>query len=148
MGGVVRRKRKPTAATITPDQLGALVTQYLSAKRMADDVSTKAESIKKELKAYVESNGVADSDQHRWIDLPEEVEGKARLKLERRVAQSLDEDAAEELLKEKGILKKCQTKIVVLDEEKILNAYHDGELTEDELDAIYKVRETFAFKVL
>lgn len=144
------RKRRSPSSSSGGDEENILlsVQQYEEAKNVEKSTKTRIAQLRERIVAYVSSAGTPDDAGHVWLDLPESVGAKDRIKYERRVSQHLDEPAAIKFLKRKKLLEECQTTIVVLDESKILAQYHEGNITEEELDKLYTKGETWALKIL
>lgn len=138
------RARKDTN-TLTVSGLVRLVTDYVEAKRTADTVAKRFNDLKARLAEYVDENGEVDDKGNLWVELPDNSP-VGSLKREKRVSRFLDEDATEEFLKKKRLYKDCTSTITVLDEEKILAAHYAGKISEEELDALYAEKITWAFK--
>ena len=141
----VKRKLPGSGTTIV-----GTVEQFEEAKELQKTAKKRYDKLREAIVDFLQSNGSPDSDGHLWFDLPEEVFGKERLKYEKRTpSPSLDETKAEKLLKRRDLLEECQTTITVLDESKILKLYHEGRLSEKDLDSIYSASDpTWALKVV
>ena len=139
---------KAIPSPLTKGSITRLVSTYLDAKAAATNFTSQADSIKKRLRAYVETHGEPDDRGHLWFDLPAQVDGRSRLKMERRVSQSLSREKAEAVLGELKLLEECTTMVPVLDEDAILAANAEGRLSDDDLAKMYPASESFAFYVL
>lgn len=130
--------RAATAAA-PPDQqsIKQWVAELVTAKAQQTFFKKRQDEVTKRLKAYVEETGYQDDQGHIWVDLDEPVEGAVALQMQRRVSQPLREEKAEEILKAKGLYDRCTTTVVVLDEAEIMAARYAGELTDDDIDAMF-----------
>lgn len=74
-----------------------------------------------------------EKGQHLAIELPEEIDGFVRLVRRANVSRLLDIDAAEALLKKKGVLEECQTGTITIRD-------IPGAIIDDVVDAIAKLK--------
>lgn len=141
-----RRVVKKAANGGTTDT--AIITwfkEFAGLKSQADQIASRQNELKDRLKDAVESRGYRDSEGHWWFDLPEEVEGYTKLKKERRVREKFNEDAALELVKQKGLEKRCVKMVPQLDHDELAAAVYDGTISEDEFQALVTRTESYAF---
>ena len=139
MPKVIKREVSEVPSIITK------VTDYLSLKRRIDDLSKESNKIKSELSDLVDVEGEPDEKGHLWYKLPQEVDGVTSLQRQRRISQSLDENVAETLLKNKGIYDRCYKMVPTLDESEVMACLYDGLLTEEEIDAMFPKTVSYAF---
>jgi len=144
-----QRTKKRTVRRTTKVDVRAAVRAWLLAsdavERFQDDVTTHRKVIMDELA----ESGQTDQKGNQWIYFTDDpVEGRVKgIKRERRVSRRLDEETAEEYLREKGLYEQCTETIVVLSEEKLLAlAFGQGApITDEDLESLYVVNETWAF---
>jgi hypothetical protein len=140
----VVRKRLPSRNTLDEIAFVETADQWSFVKSEHAELGKRLGSLRNRLVDMVEQFGEQDDDGHVWLNLPKLVGKLKGFKWESRKSRNLDEDAAEKLLTEKGLLKSCQTRIVVLDEAKIEQAYYAGKLDDDDWDVLFPVKETRA----
>jgi hypothetical protein len=134
--------------------VGKLVREYLKSRRLRESAAEMENKFKKELMVLLETYGEKDDRGSSYLRMDDEVydprtdEPVASVKRERRVSQSIDEDAAEEILKDLGLYDRCTTTITVLDEDAILSLNFSGELPDEAVQRMYSEKESFAFKVI
>ena len=121
------------------------VRHFLSLKGRITDLTAEQNTIKKELSDLVDAEGTPDEKGHLWFSLPEEVDGVISLKRERRVSQSLDEEVAQNILKQKGLTDRCYKMIPVLDEAEVMACLYEDLLTEEEIDSMFPKSVSYAF---
>jgi hypothetical protein len=114
------------------DEVGVLTTRQTELKTR----------IMKEL-----DNAEADMNGHRVYEFTDENFGDIKLTKQRRVSKSLNMDVAEDILTRKGIKDTCIKMVPVLDEGAIMSAFYEGYLTEEEIDAMFPAKESYAFLV-
>jgi hypothetical protein len=130
----------------TPIDIRTATRQWLLAsdavERFSKDVSTHRGML---MEALVDQGTVDDKGSF-WVRFPDDpVEGRVKgMKRERRVSRVLNQEAAEEYLREKGLYKACTETVVMLSEEKILDKNFKGEISDADLDKLYDVKETWA----
>lgn len=131
--------------TRVPDDVVAEFKEFAMLKAQMDRLAARQSAIKKALMSYLEENGYEDGDGHRYADLPGEIGGYLSIQRQRRVSQKTDEDAASRILTSKGLAGRCYRMVPVLDEDEILGAFYQGEITQEELDEMYPKSITYAF---
>jgi hypothetical protein len=56
-------------------------------------------------------------------------------------------DIAEKIIQEKGLTERCIKMVPTLDEAEIMASFYRGELTEDDIDAMFPSKVSYAFIV-
>ena len=64
---------------------------------------------------------------------------------QRRVSQSLDMDTAILTLTKRGLADRCIRSVPTVDEDEIMSCLYEGKLTEEEVDAMFPKKITWAF---
>jgi hypothetical protein len=122
------------------------VRQYLALKDEATLLTKRTNQIKEEL--LVEVDQVEFDDRgHKKLVIEDKFKGEVTLTKQRRVSKSLDMGVAETILTTKGIKDKCIKMIPTLDEGSIMSAFYEGLLTEEDIDAMFPAKVTYAFLV-
>lgn len=139
-----------------PDMIRTL-DEHLRSRELAESAKRMQEKYRDLLKGHIIDSVEPDADGHRWFFLSDETEdpyigpdGRVieSLKVEKRSSISLDEEVAEDRLKELGLLDQCIETVEVLDEDKILALNFEDKLSDEDLALMYKEgKATFAFKV-
>lgn len=126
-----------------------LANEFEETKSIEKRIKTRLTKMRDQLVDIVKSQGSPDDKGHLWVELSEDTEqGSSSIKYERRASQVFDIDKAEEFLENKGLLGECQVTITVLDESKVLRLFQEDKLTEEEIDSLYKVSESWALKIV
>jgi hypothetical protein len=141
---VPRIKKASTADAPDTQSIIQWVAELATAKAQQKFFKGRQDQVTKRLKEYVEEHGYQDDQGHIWFDLDEAVEGVVALQMQRRVSQPLKEEKAEEILSAKGLLERCTKTITVLDEDAIMAAKFTGELTDDDIDAMFPKQVSYA----
>lgn len=122
------------------------VRQYLALKDEAKLLTNRTEQIKAELLQEVDKSDFDDKG-HKKLIIEDEFKGEVVLTKQRRVSKNLDLQVAEELLESKGIKDKCIKMVPVLDEASIMASFYEGLLTEEDIDAMFPAKVSYAFLV-
>jgi hypothetical protein len=122
------------------------VRQYLRLKDEAALLTNRTNQLKEELLAAVDSVEFDDRG-HKKMVVEDEFKGEVTLTKQRRVSKNLDMSVAEDILTAKGIKDKCIKMIPTLDESSIMSAFYEGLLTEEDIDAMFPAKVTYAFLV-
>jgi len=137
-------KELPTLETLDVSDLDTKYREFVLLKKSIDDLIARQNILKKDLSSFVDDNGLEDDKGHKWFDMPE-YQGYVGMQRQRRVSQKLDEEAAHELLREKGLTARCFELRPVLNEEAVMECLTEGLLTEDDVDSMYPQTITSAF---
>ena len=121
--------------------------QHVTLKERIAELTTLMNDVKKNLKTAIESFGEENDRGHLVVDLGNDVPGYSRAMNQKRVSQTLDMEVAEALLKERGIYDECTTTVTVLDEGKVMSALYKNQLTEEDIDAMFAYKVTWALIV-
>jgi hypothetical protein len=121
------------------------VASFVTLKRRIADMDKERSSIQSELSDIVDEEGEPDEKGHIWLKLPFEVDGVTSLQRQRKVSQSLNEESANSILSEKGLSDRCYKMIPVLDEAEVMACLYEGLLAEDDIDAMFTKKVSYAF---
>lgn len=120
------------------------VDAYLQLKASVTDLTKQMNVMKNELASIVDESGEADESGSLWINLPEEMHGVAALKRERRVSYGVDEERAEEILRERKLHKRCFKKVRVIDQDEVMACVAEELITPEELEEMFPPKITWA----
>ena len=119
------------------DELIAQAKEYAFAKKQVEYFEKKLKDLKQEIFEHVEERGKQDDKGNIVLELPEEIEGFVAITKQRRVSRKIDEDIAFDLIEEKGLRDKLVKIVEVIDEDALMAALYNDELTEEEIDEMY-----------
>lgn len=128
---------------LTPEDMDMLTREFQDLKSMIDKYTVRLNSLKKELSDQVDVYGEEDDRGNKWIAL-----GNYQLKRERRAGVSFSSDDAEEWAKENGYWDDVVEVIEVVSEDKVLSLAWKDDSLKTQIDALFKVRESWAFKIV
>lgn len=155
---VARSKPATSKPASKKDSFSTRLLTFLTLKSQLEQAEEHLDGLKGDLSADVEELGYKDDKGHYWLELDAPIEAPvfdgdtvkkekfSKVKKQRSVTTRLDPAKAEAILAKKGILKKCQTTIVVLDEDAIQKAYFKGEITKAELGQIFPQTISWSFR--
>jgi hypothetical protein len=123
------------------------VRQYVALKDQIDLISTRQSEIKKRLIEAVDELGEFNDRGHKVLALDDDSINVATLTKQRKVSNPLDMDVAETLLTKRGIKDTCIKMVPTLDESAIMAAFYSGHLTEEDIDAMFPEKVSYAFIV-
>ena len=129
------------------------VRELATVRRQMKVLTSAEKDLKGLLNALVEREGFVDEKGHQVFQLPESIDGIGSLVRQRRVSLNLDQDAAREMLESivtdedfgRTLWNDCVEYVAVLDEDKIMAAHAEGLLTDEQIDSMYTVSESYAF---
>jgi hypothetical protein len=147
-------RRKPADVPVRVN-IRRAVTDWANFDNLATKFAGQANEVKLLLRDTVlPAQGVTDERGHSWIMFEsepiEDPSGKGSIigiKRERRAPKTLNSERAEQFLRRKGLWQQCTEEVTttMINEDAILAAAFAKTITEDELQALYDVKETFAF---
>ena len=120
------------------------VQQYVSLKNEVDALTDRRDTIKKRLISYTEELGTPNEKGSLVLEVNEEVTKTKAVVKQRRVSKVFNETKAHEILNERGIFDKCTKTVVTLDEDAVMAAYYDGQLTDDDIDTMFPEKVIWA----
>jgi len=118
------------------------VQQYLALKEEIEFLSKRQSEIKSRLMDAVEADGEVDGKGHKVIEV-----GDVKLVKQRKVSKSLDMATAENILATHNLTEKCVEMVPRLNEDAIMAAFYQELLTEEEIDAMFPSKVSYAFLV-
>lgn len=123
------------------------IRQYLSLKDEVDLLSKRQTELKKRLSEAVDSSGKMNDRGHKVLEVSDDIKGSVKLMRQRKVSKTLDISVAEDILTKRGIKDACIKMIPMLDESAIMAAFYEDRLTEEDIDAMFPEKVTYAFLV-
>lgn len=118
--------------------------EYLLAKKEADRAAATVKVLRDIMFEKLEKAGEADENGHVKFSLPTPYFGTAALVKQRRVSRKIDEAKAREIAEEHDLLDTLIKTVEVFDEDAIMQALVNEELTPDEVDAMFPATVTYA----
>lgn len=120
--------------------------QYLALKDELGVLTKRQNELKARLTEVVDEVEANESG-HRVFNVEDDIAGEVTLTRQRRVSKTLDMDVAEDILTKKGIKDTCIKMVPMLDEDAIMSAFYSGYLTEEDIDAMFPAKVSYAFLV-
>lgn len=118
--------------------------EYSFLKQQIDFLEKQQKEVRERLFTQLDELGEIDDKGNVIIELPEEVNGFGAVVKQRRVSRKIDELVAEEIITEKGMEKQLYKTIRVVDEDALMAALYNDELTETEIDLMYPQKVVWA----
>ena len=131
-------KVKPAENRNTDEtDLIARTKKYSFLKSQLDYLEKEQKALRSELFEMIDGEGEVDDKGNFILELPEEVDGFHSLIKQRRVTRKIDELKAEEVITAHGMEDTLYKTIRVVDEDALMAALYNEELTEAEIDEMY-----------
>lgn len=131
-----------------PNSIEAQVREYVKVKQSIDVMDTRSKELREKLFSVLDSEGYEDSNGNLQFELPDAIEGIVRLEKQRRVTRKLNEPKAEEILTNLGIYDDVFVMTPTLDEDKLMAAFYEGKISEEELDEMFPSNVVWALRTL
>ena len=148
----------PTAASepqrIPFDPIIPVFREWAVLKAQVTEETSRLNKLRDRVVTAVEKRGYTDHKGSQFLDLPFPIPAGdseyVRIKRERRVSITADEETAERILKSKGeaLYRRAFPPVPTLDADELYVLLQEGHLSEGEMDEILVQRETFAFRGL
>ena len=118
--------------------------EYSFLKQQIDFLEKQQKEVRERLFSTLDEIGEVDDKGNIIIELPEEVNGFGALVKQRRVSRKIDELVADEIITEKSMEEQLYKTIRVVDEDALMAALYNDELTEAEIDLMYPQKIVWA----
>ena len=115
----------------------AKAKKYAFLKSQLEFIEKEQKDIRTELFTDIDMAGYTDDKGNIILELPEVVEGFGSIMKQRRASKKFNEAKAEEIIEAKGLQDKLFKTIRVVDEDALMAALYNDELTEAEIDEMY-----------
>jgi hypothetical protein len=129
---------------VNETDLIARAKKYSFLKSQLDYLEKEQKALRLDLFEDLDSKGEEDDKGNVVLELPEEVDGYVAIIKQRRVSRKIDEDKAEEIITARGMEETLYKTIRVVDEDALMAALYNDELTEAEIDEMYPQSITWA----
>jgi hypothetical protein len=131
--------------SLNKEDLTRNVQQFVSLKDEINLLTNRQKEIKTRLVDLLKEFGEVDSKGHIVLDVDDNVTGVSKITHQRKVSKNLDMDIAEKILAEKGLTERCVKLVPSLDEAEIMASFYRGDLTEEDIDAMFPAKVSYAF---
>ncbi len=129
-----------------PNDLSTQVREYLQVKASVDMLEERQKALREALFAHIDTDGEFDDKGNVFLELGADIDGVVRIEKQKRVTRKLDEENAEKILSQNGIEDDVYETVRVVNEDKLMAAFYEGKLTEDELERIYPAKVVWALR--
>jgi len=127
-----------------PEDFKTQVAEYIRLKASMKLMESRTKELNKLISQKIDEQGYEDNDGNWLIDLETPIDGISRLEKMRKSSRKLDEDVAETIIVAAGIEEEVYEMVKTLSEEKLMAAYYDGKITEEQLDTMFPVAISWA----
>lgn len=126
------------------DDLMAQAKHYAFVKEQLEYWEKQQKELKTKLFERIDSEGEEDSSGNVVIELPEDINGVVAVVKQRRVSRKINETRAEEIIAEHGMEDTLYKTIRVVDEDALMAALYNDDLTEEEVEEMYPANVVWA----
>ena len=129
---------------LDPESFEAQVREYVRIKASIKALDTRSKELHSKLAEKIELEGYEDNEGNHVLDLPFVADGVVRLENQRRVSRKIDEDVATSIIDELGLgLDIYETKVVI-NEDALMAAFYNKQITEEQLDIMFPAKVSWA----
>lgn len=136
--------RVAKAEETTTSPFMSAIKKYLFLKSQSEFIEKEQKELRTNLFEELDTNGETDDKGNVFIDLDEEVDGNVVVMKQRRTTRKINEAKAEEIISAKGLEDKLYKTVRVIDEDALMAALYNDELTEAEIEEMYPQTVTWA----
>jgi len=122
----------------------AQTKKYAFIKAQLEFLEKEQKTLRAQLFEVLDAEGQEDDKGNIIIELPSDIDGVSSLVKQRRVSRKIDEDKAAEIIAEHGLEDTLYKTIRVVDEDALMAALYEDDLTEEEVDQMYPPTVTWA----
>ena len=133
---------------LNPDDFNSQVREYIRAKKSIDMLDGITKKLRETLFSQIDLQGEEDLNGNVVLSLGTDIEGFVGIEKQRRVSRKLNEPLAETIINAKGIGAAIYETKQVINEEALMAAYYNGDITEEELDSMFPANVTWALRTL
>jgi hypothetical protein len=133
---------------LNPDDFNSQVREYIRAKKSIDMLDGITKKLRETLFSQIDLQGEEDLNGNVVLSLGADIEGFVGIEKQRRVSRKLNEPLAETIINAKGIGAAIYETKQVINEEALMAAYYNGDITEEELDSMFPANVTWALRTL
>ena len=126
------------------DNLMSQAKQYAFTKQQLEYWEKQQKELKAKLFEKIDLEGEEDSSGNFVIELPEDIDGVVAVMKQRRVSRKINETRAEEIIAEHGLEDTLYKTIRVIDEDALMAALYNDDLTEEEVEDMYPANVVWA----
>ena len=141
------RVANTTRPTKIIDPIEEKVLEYSLIRNQVKELETRQKELRDSLMEIIEENGYEDDQGHVWLEFDHEINGVKALQRTRKVTRPIDAVSAEEVLAGLGLWEQCTDLVRVVNDDAVMQALYDEELTEADVDCIYPPKITWALNV-
>lgn len=118
--------------------------EYSFLKQQIEFLEKQQKEVRERLFTTLDEMGEVDDKGNIIVELPEEVNGFGAVVKQRRVSRKIDELVADKIISEKNMEEQLYKTIQVVDEDALMAALYNDELTEAEIDLMYPQKIVWA----
>jgi hypothetical protein len=129
-----------------PEDIQTQIREYIRAKNAINMMESRTKELRDAIFAYIDEQGEEDGNGSISVPLDTSIDGVVRLEKQRRVSRKINESAAEAIIEAKNLGEAVYETKRVINEEALMAAYFNGEISEDELDSMFPVEVSWALR--
>jgi hypothetical protein len=145
---MANRIDEPLRTVVDPDDVAGQVKEYLYVKKNIEQMDARSKELRDKLFSRLDESGYEDDKGNVQLELDSSIDGVVRLEKQRRVTRKLNEPKADEILTELGLKDEIFVMTPVLDEDKLMAAFYEGKITEEQLDEMFPANVVWALRTL
>jgi hypothetical protein len=126
------------------DDLVNQAKEYAFIKAQLDYLEKQQKALREKLFEVLDASGETDDKGNIIVELPQEVDGYVSVVKQKRVTRKVDELVADEIITAKGMEETLYKTVRMVDEDALMAALYNDELTENEIDQMYPQKITWA----
>jgi hypothetical protein len=129
-----------------PDDPESQIREYIKLTQTIDSLEERKKDLRNKLFEVIDADGEEDSKGNILYNFSAPIDGVLRLEKQRRATRKLDEDVAEEIIKNAGLEDVVYKMVRVIDEDALMAQYYEGNVTEDQIDQMFPTTVVWALR--
>lgn len=127
-----------------PNDFASQAREYILLKKSISNLEARQKELHEKIFEKIDLEGLEDSSGNLYIELDQEVEGIRTLQKNRRAKRILDEEVADRIIEETGIGLDVYEMKRVINEDALMAAFYQEQITEAQLDEMFPAKVTWA----
>jgi len=143
---MARAANEDPRAIANPDDPESQVREYIKLVQTIEALESRKSELRTSIFDYMEEEAYEDNKGNLQLELPMPIDGVVRLEKQKRVSRKLDELAAETIIEQNNLTDAVYKMVRVIDEDALMAAHYEGQLTEDEIDQMFPATVVWALR--
>jgi hypothetical protein len=129
-----------------PSNPDSQIREYIRLSQSITALDERKKELRDVLMQLVDNEGYEDGNGNMQYEFSSPIDGAVRLEKQRRSTRKLDEEKAEEIIFANNLGDAVYKMVRVIDEDALMAAHYEGNITEEEIDEMFPVVIVWALR--